>query len=62
MLFYLGIAQTNPNHRVPIIEGFDKVFSRLKSNKNLFLLGKNTFISAGHTGSLHASAPVIALM
>lgn len=61
ILFYLGNAQTDLNHRSLFKEEFDKVFANLKLNKHLFLLGKNNFISAGHAGSLHASVPVLAL-
>ncbi|PIQ33682.1 MAG: hypothetical protein COW63_04950 [Bacteroidetes bacterium CG18_big_fil_WC_8_21_14_2_50_41_14] len=67
-MFYPANVQTDPCHRNPFQEEADKVFANLKSNKNIFLLGKNNFLayrqagsSVSHTGSLHASEPVMAI-
>jgi len=68
ILFYLANVQTDPLHRNPFQEKADKVFANLKANKHIFLMGKNTFLAyrqagilVSHTGSLHASVPVMAI-
>jgi hypothetical protein len=60
-LFYLANVQTDPHHRNPFREQADKVFANHITNKHIFLLGKNNFSSVSHTGSLHASEPVMAI-
>jgi len=61
ILFYLANVQTDPCHRNPFQEEADKVYANLKTNKQIFLLGKNNLSSDSHTGSLHASVPVMAI-
>ncbi|MFA5419101.1 MAG: hypothetical protein WC341_11650, partial [Bacteroidales bacterium] len=61
ILFYLDNVQTDPHHSNPFQEEADKVFANFKTNKHIFLLGKNNFSSVSHTGSLHASVPVMAI-
>jgi len=62
ILFYTANVQTDPRHRILFQFRVEIYFTNLQTTKHLFLLGKNTFISVSHSGSLHGSVPAMAIM